>query len=180
MTAASVALGEQLDNLVRYVHARRELLGTLRSGNRDPLVEWTERLVAVLLEGDLAASPVQKDWDLIVGDQRVQVRYLANSEGRWVNEHRIESRTGVDLYALVVLESLLPVGVLVFPNDLTAACLSLGKRHPQQTSVLQFTQGNFRAIMSNPEKFRGLGMHVFDLRGAVEEARARSTSAPTL
>lgn len=118
-------LSEQLDNLVRYVRARVELLGTVRPGNRDPLVEWTERLVAVLLDGDLAASSVQKDWDLSASGQLVQVRYLANSEDPWVNEHRVESRAGVDAYALVILESFLPSAVLVFPRDLTAICLAL-------------------------------------------------------
>jgi len=93
------ALTHQLDNLVRYVAARVELLGGLRTGNRDPLVEWTERLVAVLLDGELATSPVQKDWDVRAGEDLIQVRYLANSEGRWVNEDRVQSKPGFNRYA---------------------------------------------------------------------------------
>lgn len=164
---------QQLDSLVKYVQARAELLETTRAGNRDPLVEWTEALVAVLMRGELATSPVQKDWDVAVGPQRVQVRYLANSEPRWVNEHRVESRPGVDWYALVVLERLLPSAVLAFPNGLTAICAALGKRHPDQDRVLQFGQASYETIMSDVSRFEQLGMRVWDLRVAVSEAQAR-------
>jgi len=150
-----------LDALARYRTARVELLGGLRAGNRDPLVEWSERLVAELLGGTLAESVVQKDWDGQVGQEHVQVRYLANSPGRWVNEHRVTSLPGVDRYALVIFEAFVPVAVLVFPNDLTAVCAAIGKRHPDQDRVLQFTQANYRAIINNPERFRQLDVQIF-------------------
>ena len=46
----------------------------------DPLAEFAEWLVAALLEGTLAPSPVQAHWDVEApGVGKVQVKYLANS-----------------------------------------------------------------------------------------------------
>ena len=76
----------------RYVEARNALLAELnlgRNSNRDPLAEFAEWLVAALLEGTLAPSPVQAHWDVEApGIGKVQVKYLANSGNEsWVNEH---------------------------------------------------------------------------------------------
>jgi hypothetical protein len=104
------------------------LLG-LEASNRDPLTEVSEYLVQAPLGGTMAASRVQKGYDLIVpSGQRVQVRYLANAGGaRWVNEHHIRCGAGFDLYALVLYESFTPTAVLVFPTDLTAIGTALRK-----------------------------------------------------
>lgn len=161
MANADPGVQEMLIALARYRHARVELLGTLRPGNREPLVEWSERLVAELLGGTLAESAVQKDWDVKVDDQHVQVRYLANSPGPWVNEHRVTSLPGVDRYALVVFDAFVPQAVIVFPNDLTAVCKALGKKHPDQDRVLQFTQANYWAITRDPDGFNALGVETF-------------------
>ncbi len=70
----------------------------------------------------------------------VQVRYLANSGPTWVNEHRASRIGGVVLYALVIFEAFVAVGVLVFPSDeLGPICAALGKRYPHQDSQLLLT-----------------------------------------
>jgi hypothetical protein len=49
----------------RYIDARNALLDELklkRLSNRDPLAEFSEWLVAALVDGVLADSPVQKGW----------------------------------------------------------------------------------------------------------------------
>lgn len=97
--AASAA--ELLAALNAYRIARQALLIRLGlpSSNRDPLAEFSEHLVAALTGGTLATSRVQARYDLVLGDSTtVQVRYLANPAGPWVNEHlvhRIPRRTSV-------------------------------------------------------------------------------------
>ncbi len=159
---------ELLSALQRYREARRALLDVLRrpQSNREPLTEWSEHLVAALLDGQLAPTPVHPGYDLTTPDhKRVQVRSLANVSGggvgAWVNEHRVTSLAGVDRYALVVFEAFKPVAVLVFPNHLAAINRALGKKAPDQESVLQFTRANYLAILADPDKFRQMGMTVW-------------------
>lgn len=76
--------------MARYSLARREFLAELGLGrsNRDPLAEFSEGLVAALLGGTLATSRVQRGHDLVAPRYgQVQVRYLANPPGPWINEH---------------------------------------------------------------------------------------------
>ena len=58
-----------------------DVLG-IPTSNRDPLAEFSERLVAALLSGALAPNRVQAGYDvtLPVGGT-VQVKYLADPEG---------------------------------------------------------------------------------------------------
>jgi len=79
----------------------------------------------------------------------------------------------------VVLESFLPRVVLVFPSDLANICLALRKLHPNQATVLQFTQANYRTIMGDVDRFTALDMQVFDLRRQADDAVARATIAPS-
>src|SRR4051812_43189234 len=86
---------ELLAALDEYRRGRQLLLNAMgcADSNRDPFAEFGERLVAALLDGELASSRVQKGWDLIAADgDRVQVRYLANPANMWVNEHLVEFR----------------------------------------------------------------------------------------
>lgn len=51
----------------RYVEARNALLEELQlkgKSNRDPLSEFSEWLVAVLVKGNSAENRVQKGWDV--------------------------------------------------------------------------------------------------------------------
>lgn len=99
------------------------MLATLGLGvsNRDPLAEWSEHLVAALTGGRLAVSRVQAIHDLTTPDGlTVQVRYLANPNIAWVNEHAVRVLPGMDRYALVLFEAFTVTGVVMFPPDLTA------------------------------------------------------------
>jgi hypothetical protein len=150
-----------------YAEARRAFLGQIDHtvSNRDPLAEFSEVLVAQLLSGRLAASRVEKGYDLTDPEgRRVQVRYLANPAQEWINEHAVDTRE-VDRYALVVFEDLEPQHVLVFPRDLTAICAALGKRHGSQDRLLQMTRRNYRQILEQQERFAALGVLVLNLRG---------------
>lgn len=152
-----------LDEFAEYSRARMKLLALLSQGNRDPLADFSEHLVARLVNGTLAESRVQKGWDVRAGDQHIQVKYLANTAGKWVNEITIRSVQGVERFALVVYESFVPLAVLIFPSDLTNVCAELGKRHPDQSSSLQLTPTNFQRIMARPGRFAELDVQVIDL-----------------
>lgn len=155
---------ELLEALDAYRLARQRLLSVLdlASSNRDPLAEFAEQFVAALTGGNLASSRVQAGYDLTTpAGQTVQVRCLANTGTAWVNEHRIVSRPGAGLYALVIFEGFAVAAVLVFPPQLASICAALGKRHPAQDTTLQFTRPNFVAIRDNPDRFRALGMQVW-------------------
>jgi len=151
--------------LARYRTARQEFLAAmgLPGSNRDPLAELAEMLVAALMGGTLATSRVQADYDVVLaGGATVQVRYLANSGATWVNEHRVYRIRRNVLYALVIFEAFVVVGVLVFPSDeLGSICAALGKRHPHQDSQLLLTRINWWAIRDAPDRFRALGMRVW-------------------
>lgn len=151
----------------RYVEARTILLDALklkRHSNRDPLSEFSEWLVATLVGGVLAESPVQKDWDVQRPDgERIQVKYLANSgEHYWVNEHEVKVNDGMDSYALVIFEALMPQAVIIFPaHNLRAIGMELGKRHKNPDTTLQFTRANYRRIQDNTTRFEGLGVRLY-------------------
>ncbi len=70
-----------VEALERYREARLELLGVLGLplSNREPLAEWSEHLVAAVLDGKLAESPVKSGWDMMTpAGEKVQVRSLNN------------------------------------------------------------------------------------------------------
>ncbi len=147
-----------------YREARKLLLSTLAlpMSNRDPLAEWAEHLVAALTGGQLAQSRVNPHYDLTnPAGETVQVRYLANTSRTWVNEHRVGTRAGVWWYALVLVEDFAPIGVLMFPQDLTEICSALRKRHPVQTTTLQLTRRDATAILDDPSRFEDLGMRIW-------------------
>jgi hypothetical protein len=160
-------VSELLSALDAYRAAREQLLDVLGSSrsNRDPLAEFAERFVAALMEGRLAASPVQAGWDLQLSDgSKVQVKYLANSAteaGAWVNEHLVRCAPRVEWYALVIIEGFQVSGVLAFPAALGLVCRALSKRHPRQDTELQFGRRNWLAIRHDPDRFRSLGMLVW-------------------
>jgi hypothetical protein len=91
----------------------------------------------------------------------VQVRYLANPGTTWVNEHHVQTSADADSYALVLFEAFEPVGVLMFPAQLSAICAALGKRHGNQDTSVQFTRRNWWALRDDPDRFRDLGMQVW-------------------
>lgn len=139
-----------LDAFDEYRAARLKLLTELdcASSNRDPMAEFSERLVARLLDGALATSRVQPGYDLTTPTgERVQVKYLANPAAGWINEHHVHfGHPDCDSYALVFFEDLLPIAVTVFPRGRIAeVCSALGKRHPNQEFTLQLTQRKFPA-----------------------------------
>jgi hypothetical protein len=148
----------------RYSVARGEFLAELglAGSNRDPLAEFSESFVAGLLGGTLADSRVQKGYDLVDPRGRfVEVRYLANPAGHWINEHRVTFTEDLDAYALVLFENLLPVGVVVFPRlAMKAVGMALGKRHPNQDITLQFTRANWRALVERKREFATLGVRL--------------------
>ena len=82
-----------IESLRAYADARRQLLAVMdrSSSCRDPLAEFAEWIVAILLDAEPAVSRVQRGYDLVRRDgRRVQVKYLANTcADRWVNEHAI-------------------------------------------------------------------------------------------
>lgn len=96
----------------QYRQARIDFLKMLLpeyQSNRDPLSEFSEWLVAKLVGGDLADSQVQKGWDVQTSDgHRIQVKYLANSQTKWVNEHEVRLTDDMTKYAIVIFEALQP------------------------------------------------------------------------
>jgi predicted RNase H-like nuclease len=156
-------VNELLTGLDRYREHRLQFLHEIGTpvSNREPLAEFAEQFVAGLTGGRGAHSRVQAGWDVEVGDERIQVRFLANPAGRWINEHLVYRIPGVQWYTLVLFEELRVVGVLAFPNDLTDICSRLEKRHPRQAETLQLTQPNWQRIRDNADTFRQLGMRVW-------------------
>lgn len=110
----------------------------------------------------MAVSRVQAFHDLTTPDGlTVQVRYLANPNIAWVNEHAVRVLPGVDRYALVLFEAFTVTGVVMFPPDLTAICDALGKRHGERDVTLQFTRRNWSAICDDPDRFRALSVRIW-------------------
>jgi hypothetical protein len=156
---------ELVEAMAMYRAARRQFLEALGipASNRDPLAEFSERLVAELVGGQLAASRVEKGYD-VVGENgcKIQVRYLANPAGKWINEHLVKFDDGGDFYALVIVEALEPVAVIYFPRDgLHAVCHKIGKRHPDQGTTLQLTQRNEKTLLADRAGFRELGIRMW-------------------
>jgi hypothetical protein len=154
--------------LRQYRVARTEFLEVLgcSGSNRDPFAEFAECIALAAVGGSMAASRTQKGWDFTdPTGQRVQVRYLANPQGPWVNEHLVDFRSGgCDRYALLVVEAFEPKAVLIFGGDHMASVgAALGKRHGDQERTLQLTQANYKAIVAAPETFATLGVQVLNL-----------------
>jgi len=151
-----------------YRQARYHLLDHLTTvqSNRDPMSEFAEILVRDLVSGRLAPSRTEKGWDVETPEgEKIQVRYLANRSGNWVNWHWVVTSELWSWYALVVFVDLEPVAVHMFPStDLSSICANLKKRHANQERQLSYTYGNFIAINREPARFTALGMRVFDLR----------------
>jgi hypothetical protein len=109
--------------------------------------------------GTRAESRVQRGWDIVTTDgAHVQVRYLANPGGHWVNEHLVDFRTGEsDEYALVIFEDLLPTAVLIFHRSTLARVGGwLGKRHPNQDVTLQLTRRNYAQLLAAQSESAGM------------------------
>ena len=169
-----------------YARGRQQLLDAIGVGvsNRDPLSEFSEHLVAVLLDGELAPNRVQRGWDLTTpAGRRVQVKYLANPGGGapWVNGIAIAFSSGPDDpddFAVVFFEALLPVSAIVFGREqLLGVCTRLKKRHPNQDRTLQLTQANYRQLLAERDAFAPLGVQLFDLRAVASNASAEATEA---
>lgn len=127
------------------------------------MAEYSEVLVAVLLDAKMADSRVQKGFDLIRRNgRRVQVKYLANPTQRWINEHEIIFTNEIDDYALVIFGGLDLESVLIFPAETMGRITALlRKRHPKQDTTLQFTQKNCCTIIQNKSDFIALGVEIY-------------------
>lgn len=158
---------ELLAALRTYRDARQTFLRVLGcdTSNRDPLAEFAERLAHAILGGAMAPSRVHKHYDLTTDDGRtVQVRYLANPVDKWVNEHVVDFRQGVDLYALLIVEALDARTLLVFERDTVGSvAAALGKKHPDQDTTIQFTRVNYQQLLREEEKLAGLGVQIYRL-----------------
>src|SRR3954453_15233715 len=98
-TPTDARTAELLELLGEYRAARRAFLAALEipQSNRNPLAEFSEKLVAALLGGDLAQSRVQKGYDLVTPEgDKVQVKYLTNPADREVNGHEIRFDSDLD------------------------------------------------------------------------------------
>lgn len=160
-------LAELITAFATYRSARQQLLQLLArpASNRDPLAEFSEALMAHLTGGMLAASPVQKGYDVITPEgKHMQVKYLANGAGPWVNEHPIKITSDMDCYAVVIFINLQPSTAIVFPPHLTAICERLGKRHNgDHDTTLTLTQRNYYTLLAETSDFEALGVQVHDL-----------------
>jgi len=161
-----VTLEKVLAAYQKYIDGRNALLDELnlsQRSNRDPLSEFSEWLVAALVDGKLAESRVQKGWDVsTASDEKIQVKYLANPADRWVNEHHIVINEYMTAYALVLYEALLPTAVIIFPvTGLQKVGMLLGKKHGNLETTIQFTRQNYHRIKDNPATFAGLGVRLY-------------------
>jgi hypothetical protein len=167
LTIVASDVNELLAALSQYRSARSAFLSVLgcAESNRDPFAEFAERLAHAVLGGELAASRVQKNYDLTTpSGEQVQVRYLANPRDRWVNEHYVDFRAPCDRYALLVVEGFDPKALIVFTRSTIAAvCSALVKRHPNQESGLALTRRNYLQLRAEPEQFALLGVQVVAL-----------------
>ena len=158
-----------LDALSQYRRARLAFLDALRTGtsNRDPIAEFSERLVASLYGGTLAESRVQKGHDVETpGGERVQVKYLANPPGAWINGHVVTVLPDVERYDVVLFEDLWPTAVLSFPlARLGAIAAELRKRHGDTDRMLQLTRANVAQLLKERAAFEAQGMRITLLDG---------------
>lgn len=162
---ATLRLDEFLSTYNMYRTARLSFLERIdRAGsNRDPLAEASERLVALLTDGELVPNRVQKDYDVLdPTGQRIQVKYLANPLDKSINGHEIRFPKEADLYAVVVFEDLMPRSVLIFTRESLGPVYDrLAKRHKGRGEVLLLTKANADAIASDPQTFELLGVTVY-------------------
>lgn len=154
-----------------YWKSRIELLSVLgiTASNRDPLSEFSEVLVAALLGAERTKNRVQKGYDLEgPGGEPVEVKYLSNPTGEWVNWHVIQRSDTWHKYAVVFFTELRPTTVIVFAHGyLDFLYDALGKRHKGRGESLEITSGVFRALVENPARFKDFGVEVVNLGGAV-------------
>lgn len=151
-----------------YRRARVAFLDAIgcAGSNRDPFAEFAEHVALAAVGGTMATSRTQKGWDFTDPQgRRVQVRYLANPWGPWVNEHLVDFRGGgCERYALLIIEAFEPEALVIFDaRSLGAVCAALGKRHGDQDRTLQLTQANYKAIVSGATDFASRGVVVVDL-----------------
>jgi len=163
------ALSRLLSSMAAYRHARLTMLTGLgvprmKASNRDPLSELSEVLSAAFHSGQLAERSTQKGYDVIAASgDRVQVKYLANPTGTWVNGHEIQWLPDVKRYDLVVFEDLTPIAILSFELEkLAAVATKLRKLHGGTDRRLQITQANVSQILQAAATFEALeyGMRV--------------------
>ena len=144
-----------------YAAARAAFLAQLdlSVSCRDPLSEFSEHLTAALLGAQLAPSRVQKGYDLVKPDgRRVQVKYLSNPEGEWINGHEVIFPDEAEEYALVFFVSLRVQAVIIFQKEtLGLLCARLKKKH---THKLQLTRRIVEAMLADPAGFAPLGVAV--------------------
>ena len=164
-TTSSTQTSNLLAHYRSYTQSRKKFLAEmgLPTSCRDPFAEFSEILVAKLLDASTARSRVQKGYDLVKSDgRRVQVRYLCNPSQGWVNEHYIYFDNDVDDYALVIIEGLDLSSVLFFPKETIGQVATLlKKRHPKRDRSIQFTQRNYRTIHTNQADFAALGVETY-------------------
>ena len=164
---SEVSTAELLTHLRTYSRARADFLEQLGCAQscRDPFAEFSEILVAQVLQASMAPSRVQKGYDLVRSSgRRIQVRYLCNPNGQWVNRHVVHFTDEINDYALVVFVELQVESVLIFPREtIWQVCRLLGKRHPNQDSTLQFTERNYETILAEQSRFQTLAMEIYQI-----------------
>jgi hypothetical protein len=157
-----------LDALGAYRSARVAFLAALECpiSNRDPFAEFAERLVTAWFGGTLASSRVQHTYDLLDAEGRtVQVRYLANPAGSWVNGHQIAFVPGLDRYALVVIEAFELSGVLcVDVGSLAAVCAAARQASSEAGHEPAVGAGELASARDRTLRFRGSGRVVVPSR----------------
>jgi hypothetical protein len=126
-----------------YVKARQALLteGLVRSF-KSPEVDFSERLVAIVFNGELPDSKCNPGYDVIAGDKRIQVKSVAKAPGN-KNGYIIRdkdrannSKTGATHYAFVFFDELIPTGIFLVPEDFVRqfAGTQIKRHHLEKTS----------------------------------------------
>ncbi len=150
-----------------YQQARLSFLDSIgcAKSNRDPIAEFSERLVAALTLGELAKNRVQKDYDVILPTgEFVQVKYLTNPKGMDVNGLEIRFPNDVQKFAVVYFEDLNLHGVLLIDRcGLEPIYDRLRKRHKGRGELLLLLSANVETILSHKDEFRKLGVEVLSL-----------------
>ncbi len=127
--------------------------------SRDPFAEFSERLVAAWLGGELTDGG-QSTYDVIDGEERpVQVRWLAHPTGEWVNEFPIRFVPGVDRFALVFISASLFAGALCLDRAFVPqVSAELGKLHAQQGTTFSLSQADWQTLVAERVRFEPLGI----------------------
>lgn len=172
-----------IGSLAVYRLARRELLAAAGrpTSNRDPIAEWAEALVEAVIDAPRVSNRVNSGHDLVdVTGRRIEVKTLANTPGLpWVNWHVITTHPGRDLYAIVVIEDLAPLGLFVFDlSRLADLGALLGKRHLGQKARIEFLERNARSIMDDPARFAEAGVALSSALVDAGAAIQRRSAAP--